>query len=275
MKPMSTIFWLLLALTGGYLVLVALLYLFQSKMMYHPVKTIYQTPESVGMAYQTVSFNAEDGTQLSGWFVTSERNRGTIIFSHGNAGNISGRLETIRILQGLGLNVLIYDYRGYGNSEGRPGEEGTYSDVMGAWQYLVKERRVPPDDIILMGRSLGGPVSAWLATRTNPAGLILESTFTSAQDLASELYPFFPVRWLMKYHYPTLEYLKKISIPLLITHSTEDGLVPYHHGRELYEAAAEPKEFFSMQGDHGRGHVESGRAYIEALEKFISIAIQP
>ena len=258
----------------AYLLLAGLLYLVQSRMIYHPVRTIYQTPETIGISYEEVSFTTDDNQNISGWFVPADRGRGTILFSHGNAGNISGRLETLRILHSLGMNVLMYDYRGYGKSEGDPTEQGTYLDVQAAWHYLVNNKKIPGDQILLMGRSLGGAVSAWLASRVEPAGLILESTFTSAPDLAAELYPMFPARWLVKYRYPTIQYVREINMPLLINHSTDDGLVSYHHGKALYEAASDPKRFFTMQGDHGSGHISSGKSYIQALDDFIGLAIQ-
>lgn len=267
---MQLIYWTLLSIVIGYLLINLLLYAAQSSMMYHPVKDIYQTPAALGLDFEDVRFRSGDGPVISGWYVPAEGGRGTVLFSHGNAGNISGRLETLRMLNSLGLNVLMYDYRGYGKSEGSSSEENTYRDAMAAWNFLTKQKEIPANEIILMGRSLGGAVSAWLATKTEPAALILESTFTSAKDLAAELYPIFPVRILMKFNYPTLKYLKKISIPLLVLHSTNDGLVPFRHGKELYTAASEPKFFLEMRGEHGSSHVVTGEEYIRKLEKFVN-----
>lgn len=265
---MQILFWVLVSVLTGYLLLILLMYISQSGMMYHPVKEIHQTPSVLGLDFEDVRFSTKDGVTLHGWHVPAADARGTVLFSHGNAGNISGRLETIRILHGLGVNVLMYDYQGYGKSKGSPSEEATYKDVMAAWEFLTEEKNIPGSKIVLMGRSLGGGVAAWLATKTEPAGLILESTFTSAKDLAAELYPIFPVRWLMKFEYPTQQYLQAISVPVLVLHSKHDGLIPFHHGRELYESASDPKTFFEMQGSHGGGHIESGRAYIQALDDF-------
>ncbi len=269
-NTMQMALWTIAAILAGYVIIVLLAYLFQGGMMYHPSREINQTPEMMGLQYEELEFKSADGLPLSGWFIPADNPRGTLLFSHGNAGNMAGRLGTIHIMHSLNLNVMIYDYRGYGRSRGRPSEEGTYMDVMGAWNYLTEERGIAGERILLMGRSLGGPVSAWLSNRTQAAGLILESTFTSAVDLASELYPILPVRLLMKYEYPTLEYLRSASMPVLVSHSKKDGLVPYHHARTLFEAAPEPKMFLEMQGGHGGGHIETGQAYIDRLEKFLN-----
>lgn len=270
MRIMQIISWALLLLVGGYILLNFLLYISQSSMMYHPFKDIYQTPQALGLSYEEVRFRSGDGPVIAGWYVPAKSAKGTVLFSHGNAGNISGRLETLRILHTLDLNVLMYDYRGYGNSEGSSTEETTYLDAMAAWDFLTNQKEIPASEIILMGRSLGGAVSAWLAANTKPAALILESTFTSAKDLAAELYPIFPVRMLMKFDYPTLKYLRTISVPLLVSHSTNDGLVPFHHGKELFNAAGEPKSFLKMRGEHGSSHVVTGEEYIRELDTFVN-----
>lgn len=246
-----------------------LLYLLQNSLTYHPARQIVYTPDAVGLKYEDAYFSAEDDIRLHGWFIPAANARGTVLFSHGNAGNISGRLETIRMLHGLDLNVLIYDYRGYGKSEGRPDEAGTYLDAQAAWNFLTGEKNIPESTIVIMGRSLGGAVSAWLATRVKPTGLILESTFTSAKDLAQELYPWVPVRWLIKIEYPTKSYLQDISVPKLILHSRDDRLIPFHHGKEIFESVREPKDFFEMSGDHGGGHIVTGADYVDALDRFL------
>lgn len=270
---MQGLLWILVSVIIGYMLICLLLYFFQSNMMYYPVKEIFQTPAAMGLEFEDVSFESQNGSEIAGWYVPAKGGKATVLFSHGNAGNISGRLETIRILNNLNLNVLMYDYQGYGKSEGSSSEETTYQDALAAWNFLKQNKQIPSTEIILMGRSLGGAVSAWLATKTDPAALILESSFTSAKDLAAEIYPIFPVRWLMKFDYPTAEYLKKLSIPVLITHSKDDQLVPYHHGKELYEIASQPKSFFEMKGDHGNSHIVTGQEYVMALKDFVNIVI--
>ncbi|MFH5885578.1 alpha/beta hydrolase [Halalkalibaculum sp. DA3122] len=270
MKMLTTLFWTLAALAAGYLLIFLLLYLFQSYLIFHPVSDLPYTPEFMGLKYEDVTFESEDGVRLHGWYVPHENSRGTVLFQHGNAGNISGRLETIELLNRIGLNVFIYDYRGYGQSEGAPSETGAYKDAMAAWRYLTEERDIPADEIILMGRSLGGAITGWLANRVTPVAVILESTFISAPDLAADLYPIFPTRMMVKYDFPNKRYIRNIQVPILVAHSTEDDLIPYSHGRRLFELANEPKTFFTMQGDHGNGFLETGSAYIRAIDNFIS-----
>lgn len=268
MRAMQTLSWILVFVIIGYVFINLFLYLFQSSMMYYPVKEIYQTPTALGLDFEEVQFNSKNGSNISGWYVPVSGARGTVLFSHGNAGNISGRLETLHILHNLKMNVLMYDYQGYGKSEGSPSEQATYEDALAAWKFLIEDKQAGSDKIIIMGRSLGGAVSAWLTTKTEPAGLILESTFTSAKDLAEELYPIFPVRRLMKFDYPTREYLQEISVPLLISHSKNDDLVSFHHGKELYEVASRPKFFLEMRGEHGAAHIVTGEEYIKTLDEF-------
>jgi len=193
-----------------------------------------------------------------------------ILFCHGNAGNISHRLESIQIFHRLGLNVFIFDYRGYGRSEGKPSEIGTYRDVEAVWQYLVEERQVSPNRIVVFGRSLGGAVAAWSANRHTPGALILESAFTSVPDIAAKLYPYLPVRLLSRFKYNTAEYLDEVDCPVLIVHSREDEIMPFSHGKQLFERARGPKEFLEISGTHNEGFITSEKRYIEGLNTFIS-----
>lgn len=180
-------------------------------------------------------------------------------------------------MHGLGLNVFIVDYRGYGQSQGEPSEQGTYRDAAAAWQYLQTERGIADSAIVVMGRSLGGSIAAWLAVRKSPAAAVIESTFTSAADLGADLYPWLPVRWMMQFEYNTIEYLKQIDAPLFMAHSRDDQVVPFRHGKRLFEAAGDPKTFVELQGSHGSGFWETGRKYRQALQHFLTehTAYQP
>ena len=183
----------------GYAVLAAALFFYQPKLLYFPdmpTRQIQATPEDAGLDFDAVTLTTSDNEQLDAWFVPADPARGTLLFFHGNAGNNSHRLDSIRLFHELGLSVLIFDYRGYGQSTGRPTEKGTYRDADAAWQYLVEQRAIPPERIILFGRSLGAPIAADLATRQAAAGVILESGFTSVPDVAAKLYPWLPARWL-------------------------------------------------------------------------------
>lgn len=269
MRILQSFFWILISLVAGYVIIVMLMYALQFRLVYHPQKTIEATPSGAGLQYEDVTFQTEDDIKLHGWFVPADSAALTVLYFHGNAGNISGRLETIQLLHRLGLNVFMFDYRGYGKSQGRPSEEGTYRDAQAAWNYLRSEQQLADSTIVIMGRSLGGAVAAWLSARESPAASIIESTFTSAPELGSDLYPWLPVRWLIKYEYNTLEQLKQIESPVFMAHSRQDQVVPFHHGRALFEAANQPKTFIELRGSHASGFWDTGAKYREGLKQFL------
>jgi len=242
----------------------------QSKYVYFPTREIISTPSDIGLLYEDIFFKASDGVTLSGWYIPVEKPRATILVFHGNGGNISNRLEFIKIFNQLGLTTFIIDYRGYGKSQGEPSEEGTYLDAQAAWDYLVKEKKINPYKITLFGRSLGGPIASWLAKRCNPRALILDSTFTSIKDVGAELYPYLPVKKFFKFDYNTIEYLKEVSCPVLIIHSINDNYIPFSHGVKLFEEANEPKKFLKISGTHNDGFITSKDIYIDGLNSFMS-----
>ncbi|MCK4250589.1 alpha/beta hydrolase [candidate division WOR-3 bacterium] len=256
-----------------YIGFATILFFTQSKYIYYPnypSRIIDNTPTVIGLEYEDISFKTVDNIILNGWFIPVKNARGTLLFCHGNAGNISHRLESIQLFYQLKLNTFIFDYRGYGQSEGSPTEKGTYYDVEAAWKYLVQKKEKEPSEIIVFGRSLGGSIAAWLAHKHTPRTLIIESTFTSVPDLAANIYPYFPVRLLSRFKYNTTEYLKQVDCPILIMHSCDDEIVPLSHGRQLYKIAKEPKEFLEIMGTHNRRIIESKRRYENCLDSFIS-----
>ena len=261
-----------------YGLLVAVLYFSQSRMLYYPdlpSRKISATPDQIGLLYEEVFFSASDGVKLHGWFLPVDNALGTLLFFHGNAGNISHRLDSLLIFHALKLEVLIFDYRGYGRSEGKPTEQGTYLDAEAAWLYLTSNRGVPADNILLFGRSLGGAVAAQLASRVQAMGLALESTFTSVPDMAAQLYPFLPARWLARFEYNTKDALKKISYPIFIAHSPDDEIIPYSHGRILYDSIRSPKQFMQLTGGHNNGFLLVRNEYIKTWKAFIGLCKQP
>ncbi len=251
-----------------YSVLVGVIYFKQDSMIYLPRKEMLQTPDETGLEYEEISFMTKDGIRISGWYIEAENEKGVLLFCHGNAGNISYRLDSIRIFNSLNVSVFIFDYRGYGNSHGKPSEHGTYLDADAAWDYLINVMRKSPETIVVFGRSLGGAVAAEIALRKSPAGLILESGFTSVPDFGRKLYPWLPVKLILKYKYSTAEKIGRIKCPKLIIHSSEDDIVPVEHGRKLYEKACQPKEFLEIRGGHNDGFLVSGITYTEGLRKF-------
>ena len=246
------------------------LYIFQSRLVYVPGAEIKTTPAAVGMRYEEVELVASDGVRLAGWYLPLADARGTVLFCHGNAGNISHLLAVAEDAHRLGLGILLFDYRGYGQSEGTPSEEGTHRDAEAAWNYLVQEAGLAPDQIAIIGRSLGGPIAARLARDKTPAALFLEETFTSIPELGRDLYPIFPVGLLARYEYPTLEYLKQVQCPVLISHSRDDKFIVFAHGQRLYEAASQPKAFTVMRGGHSSAFSEDAATYEAGVEAFLT-----
>ena len=255
---------------AAYASIAALMFLTQSRQLYFPVGPLATTPDAHGMAFEDVFLMTEDGVRLHGWFVPAPEERGVLLFLHGNAGNISHRIDSIRIFRELGLSVLIVGYRGYGQSEGRPTEAGTYKDARAAWRYLREERAIPADRILIFGRSLGSAVAAWLGAREPAAAVILESAFTSAPDLAAELLPWLPVRLLIRFDYDTRGAVQSITTPLLVVHSRDDEIVPFRLGRAVFEAANAPKHFLEIRGGHNDGFLRSHQAYVDGLDRFVS-----
>jgi len=259
-----------------YLGLVGFMYAVQSSLLYLPDlagRDLVATPEDIGLEYQTIWIPTSDAETLHAWFVPAPQAQATLLFFHGNAGNISHRLDSIALFHQLGLNVLILDYRGYGLSTGKPSEPGTYKDARAAWDYLTEVRGLQSGTIVLFGRSLGGAVASWLAARVRPAALVLESSFTSLPDLGAELYPWLPVRLLSRLRYDSRSCLARVRAPVLVIHSRDDEIIPLRHGRELYAAASEPKSFLELRGGHNDGLLRNRQRYLVGLRRFLALAV--
>lgn len=239
-------------------------------MVYRVDKEIIQTPTDVGLEFENVFILTSDGNKIHGWYIQAAHpTRKTILFCHGNAGNISGRLETIALFHNLGVNIMVFDYQGYGRSTGEPSEHHTYEDALAMWNYLTHELKIPPDKLVVMGRSLGGGVAAWLASQKEVAGLILEATFTSFKDVAKQTYPFLPVSMLLQFQYPVEKFVQYLNAPVLIAHSSDDELIPFEMGQRLFSKSPEPKSFLELKGPHSGAFLETGQPYIQAIKQFI------
>ena len=263
---------LLLIVAGGYLLMVAFVYLTQASMLYlpnMPGRELLATPEAVGLDYEDLTLEASDGVRVHGWFVPGESPR-VLLYFHGNAGNISHRLHTIQQFHDLGLSVLIIDYRGYGRSDGKPTEKGLHRDAEAAWRYLTDDRGVAPEDIIVFGRSLGGAVASWLAAHEKPAALIVDSSFTSVPDIGQDAYPWLPVRLLSRFEHSTREHVAKSTCPVLVVHSRDDEIIPFRHGEAIYSAANEPKTFLEIRGGHNDAHTTSAATYLDGVQSFLN-----
>lgn len=268
----NPLFVLAVMLASVYLLIVVATYLFQSRLIYmpdFPTRKIVSTPELLGLSYEDVALKTQDNVVLHAWFVPAENAKKTLLFFHGNAGNISHRLQSIQTFHDLGLSVLIIDFRGYGKSEGKTSEVGTYLDARAAWNYLVSVRGISEKNIIIFGRSLGAAIAAQLATNITPGGLILESAFSSAVDMARAAYWYLPVRLLSRFSYPTADFITRVSCPVLVVHSKQDEIVPYSHGRKIYDVAPEPKYFLELQGGHNDGFNLSQRHYVAGITNFL------
>lgn len=261
-------------LAVAYVVLLAAMYIFQGRLLFMGTSDIYRTPAANGWEYEDVSLDV-DGELTRGWYVHSEKSaRGTVLFSHGNAGNMADRLESVGLLRDLGFDVLVYDYGGYGESEGAASEARCYADARAMWGYLTAERTIAPSSIVLFGRSLGAGVSCQLATEVEPAGVIIESAFRSVPAMAQQLYPIFPAKLLARYVFDNESKVQSISSPMLFVHSPDDDIIPYDHGRRLYEAATEPKSFLEIRGGHNDGFWMSGAVYTDGLEAFLGSVVE-
>jgi fermentation-respiration switch protein FrsA (DUF1100 family) len=260
-------------LAVGYATLLAIVFAFQARLLYLPNIAgagLAATPASIGLPFEEAHPTTSDGVKLHGWLVLAPRSERIVLHFHGNGGNISHRLELLRILHGMGLSVFLFDYRGYGLSEGRPSEAGTYLDAAAAWTYLVEQRGYAPDDIILFGHSLGAAVAAYLARQVRPGALILESPFTSIPDIAAHHYWFIPARSLARFRYTTADYVRAVNAPVLVLHSASDAVVPFEHGREVFRNANDPKTFLEILGGHNAGAVVDEAQYTNGLRQFIA-----
>ena len=257
---------LFLALYGVFLVSC------ERRIIYHPHKYPEGNwnPSSSSVSREDVHFTASDGVRLHGWYIPSAGAKATLLWFHGNAGNITHRLGNIEMLKPLNLNIFIFDYRGYGKSEGEPDEKGIYSDSQAAYDWLVKVKNILPEEIILFGRSLGGICAVEVASGNPAAGLILESVFPSAGKMAEKIFPVLPLGGAIKSRFDAISKVPDLKLPKLFIHGTQDEIVPYKLGRELFSVAADPKEFYDIQGaGHNDTFLIGGAGYFNALGQFI------
>jgi len=249
---------------------------FEQSAMYVPSRVLDTTPAAVGLVFEDVDFLAEDAVRLHGWWIPHSNARGTLLYCHGNGANIANRINLCADLHAMGLNVFIFDYRGYGRSKGRPSEQGTYRDARAAYEVVrarYEDAEQPP--VVVYGASLGGPIAAQVALDKPVRGLVVEASFPSAVELGRVLYPWLPVRWLARYRYDTASKLAESDVPKLLASSRDDDLVPFELGRSLYETAAPPKEFVELRGPHDEGGWKENPAYALALERFLIQTLGP
>lgn len=280
----SMLIYIVVVLFIAYWGVGVILYVMQPKFLYDPVQEIPYNPGELDIDFEDVVFESSDGLRLSGWYIPApagtthrdypekERTKGpapTILFCHGNGGNMMHCLDSINIFYNFGLSCFIFDYRGYGQSQGKPSEVGTYLDAEAAYKWLTREKKIPPDNIIIFGRSLGGSIAAYLASKVKVGALIVESTFTSYADIGKKFYPYMPVRWFASFIYRTIDYIKDVHCPLMLIYSRNDEVIPFDFGLELYEAANEPKKFVEIFGSHNDGFLVSSEIYKRAWTEWL------
>lgn len=272
--------YLTLGIVGAYVGLCLLLVLLEPGFLFLPAPYVpggdWDLPER-DPSIEDVWIQTDDGRRIHGWWVAPPGGvpaRHTVLFLHGNAGNLAGRGWWAKRLATLPAQVLMIDYAGYGRSEGTPSEGALFADVRAAHRYLVEERHVPPGELVVYGKSLGGGPACYLATERPVAGLILDSAFTSVPDMGARQFPFLPVRWLSRHRFDNLSRVARLKVPLFQFHSRGDEVVPFSMGPRLHEAAPEPKTFHAYQG-HGHNELLAAasddvlariRAFLDTLE---------
>ena len=264
--------WPALRIAALLLVLSALMLIFERKLIYFPQREHDVTPRQLGLAFEDLTLTAEDGVRIHALYLPPPGEpRWTVLFAHGNGGNLSHRLDRALFLQSkLGAAVLLFDYRGYGRSEGSPDEEGTYRDARAAHRWLVEEKRVPPDRLVIFGESLGSAVALDLALARPSRALVLESPFASVPAMARAVYPFLPLWPLVRTRYDNEAKAPRLSVPLLVLHGDRDDVVPFEQGRRVFAAAPEPKRFYTIPGaSHNDTYLVGGEAYWNAVRDFL------
>lgn len=242
---------------------------YEKKGIYFPIRKIDLTPKDVGLEYEDVYFLSSDGIKINGWYIPAKESRATLLFCHGNAGNISHRIEIIDMFCRIKLDVFIFDYRGYGRSQGSPTEKGLNADAHAAYTYLIDKRKLNEGTIVVYGKSLGANVAVELCSKIKPAALISESAFASALEMGKKLFPFLPIKWFITIKYDALSKIKDITAPKLIIHSEDDEIIPFQQGRKLFEAAPEPKEFYPMRGGHNEAIFQAKEDFVNKIDIFL------
>lgn len=268
----SLVAWLVAAALG-YALVCGVIWLVQDRLLFLPDvpgRALAATPASQGLHHDDVAVTTADGVRLHGWWVPVQGARLTIAHFHGNAGNIGDRLELLGLLHALGANVLLFDYRGYGRSDGAPGEAGLYQDAEAVWAYLTGTLGLPPAAIVLHGQSMGAAPAAWLAARRAPRALVVESAFTSVPDMAAKVYPWLPGRYLSRLQLDTRAAIARAPCPVLVIHSRGDEIVPYAMGEALFAAAPQPKTLLTLDGTHNDGFWVSRDAYLRGWHDFLA-----
>jgi hypothetical protein len=259
-----------------YIGLCLVVYFRQSSYVYVPDRLVGITPGYFQLPYEDLKLRTSDGETIAAWHIpapTGATDAVTVLVCHGNAGNISHRIDLVRFLHDAGMGAMVFDYHGYGDSTGKPTEQGTYDDARAAWTYLAETKGIPSNRIVVFGESLGGAVAVWLAGQVKPAALVVESSFISAPAMARRMFPLLP-GFLCRFGYDSLGRIGKVACPVMVAHGRRDEMIPYGHGRMLFDAAREPKCFVELGGRHNDGGLsaepDGTRRWREFLDKHVA-----
>lgn len=243
----------------------------ENKMIFFPDGSLEDNPANWNLSYKDVRFLVPDGEILHGWFFPSPGKSAVLLFCHGNAGNISHRIENADLLLKRGISVFLFGYRGYGLSSGRPSENGIYRDAVAAYDYLIEIEKISPERIAVFGRSLGGAVAIEVALRRKVKCVIIENTFTSMRDMSKTIFPYSLFSPFLPHHYENSKKIADVSVPKLIIHGTNDKIVPLSMGKRLFEVAQGEKTFLPVDGaGHSDAYIIGGTAYFDAVVDFIT-----
>jgi fermentation-respiration switch protein FrsA (DUF1100 family) len=263
---------LLAAIVLLYTTATALLWWRQDDFLFRPSREYTILPDSAGLTHENVDIEVEPGTTIRGWFIpASGKPVGTVLYFHGNARNLSYYLHRVAPFAAAGFNSLSIDYEGYGESGGVPSEASLYRDADAAWNWLTETKGVESNRIVVWGYSLGGAAAIWCASKHDAGAVVLESTFTTIPDVGAHVFPWLPVKLVSRSEFPSLARVPMIREPILIAHGTQDNLTPFAMGRQLYEAAMEPKRFVELPGGHSDALVQNPGAWNE-VRSFLAAA---
>ncbi len=249
-KLLRQMYIFLIAIISGYLLICFILFFFQNRFVFVPKKNIFITPKAYRLEYEDLSLKSSDGNTINAWYVPADKAEYTVLFCHGNAGNLANRIETVDHYHRLGFNFLVFDYPGYGKSSGSPNDKNVIEAAEAAWKYLTVDRKIPANKIIVIGRSLGGAPASHLAAKYKPLMLCSEAAFISPREVAKDMPLFLPTSLLVRVDLPTGQNIAKANCPVLIIHSPSDEVIKYRHGEALFKLAPEPKEFHQLTGGH-------------------------
>jgi len=271
-RVLTRLFWVVLILTGiGYGWILWWFGSHEVELIYHPDRVVRMIPDSLGLNPEKVVLKASDGVKLVGWIYRAPRPDSSalyVLYFHGNGGNASGRSRFHAQLLKLGVNSIAAEYRGYGESEGAPEEQGLYRDADAFYAYARDTLGIQPKRLVIYGSSLGAAVAVDLASRVDAAGLIVEGGFTSIVDRGQELYPYLPVRFMAKNRFLSIEKIPLITRPKLFIHAGDDEVVPIAHGMKLFDSAGPPKTFQIVHGGHNSAYDLDRQVFFGAIAKF-------